>query len=397
MTAAVGRVVVEADGGSRGNPGPASYGALVRDESTGDVLATRGETIGRATNNVAEYRGLIAGLELAAEHAPDADVVVRMDSKLVVEQMAGRWKIKHASMKPLAEQARGLADRVVEWTWIPRDQNAAADALANEALDSQARTGEPAVVGTAARQETTSVASADDVTAPLEAPAAAPLGGTGKDTNPLLGWRGDVHGRPTTLVLLRHGVTANTVRKLFCGKGGSDPGLVAEGEAQAARAAAWIARHHDVDAIISSPLRRTRETAGFVARETGVTVGVDDGVEEAAFGDWDGHSFAEIMEDWPDELSTWLSSTAVAPPGGESFDEVQERVRQARDRIVEAHPGETVVVVSHVTPIKLMTRLALDGPMSIIHRMELAPASITTIAWWPDGTPSLRGFSIVPE
>lgn len=393
MTAAVGRVVVEADGGSRGNPGPASYGALVRDESTGEVLATRGETIGTATNNVAEYRGLIAGLELAAEHAPDADVVVRMDSKLVVEQMAGRWKIKHASMKPLAEKARGLADRVVEWTWIPRDQNAAADALANEALDAQARTGEPAVVGTAVQQETTPVPPADDVTAPLEAPPS----GTGKDTNPLLGWRGDVHGRPTTLVLLRHGVTANTVRKLFCGRGGSDPGLVAEGEAQAARAAAWIARHHDVDAIISSPLRRTRETAGFVARETGVTVGVDDGVEEAAFGDWDGHSFAEIMEGWPDELSTWLSSTAVAPPGGESFDEVQERVRQARDRIVEAHAGETVVVVSHVTPIKLMTRLALDGPMSIIHRMELAPASITTIAWWPDGTPSLRGFSIVPE
>lgn len=397
MTAAVGRVVVEADGGSRGNPGPASYGALVRDESTGDVLATRGETIGTATNNVAEYRGLIAGLELAAEHAPDADVVVRMDSKLVVEQMAGRWKIKHASMKPLAEQARGLADRVVEWTWIPRDQNAAADALANEALDAQARTGEPAVVGTAVQQEATPVAPADDVTAPLEAPAPAPLGGTGKDTNPLLGWRGDVHGRPTTLVLLRHGVTANTVRKLFCGRGGSDPGLVAEGEAQAARAAAWIARHHDVDAIISSPLRRTRETAGFVARETGVPVSVDDGVEEAAFGDWDGHSFSEITEGWPDELSTWLSSTAVAPPGGESFDEVQERVREARDRIVEAHPGETVVVVSHVTPIKLMTRLVLDGPMSIIHRMELAPASITTIAWWPDGTPSLRGFSIVPE
>lgn len=393
MTAAVGRVVVEADGGSRGNPGPASYGALVRDASTGDVIATRGETIGTATNNVAEYRGLIAGLELAAEHAPDADVVVRMDSKLVVEQMAGRWKIKHASMKPLAEQARGLADRVVEWTWIPRDENAAADALANEALDAQVRTGESAVVGTAVQQETTPLPPADDVTAPLGAPPS----GSGKDTNPLLGWRGDVHGRPTTLVLLRHGVTANTVRKLFCGRGGSDPGLVAEGEAQAARAAAWIARHHDVDAIVASPLRRTRETAGFVARETGLSVDVDDGVEEAAFGDWDGHSFAEIMEQWPDELSTWLGSTAVAPPGGESFDEVQERVRAARDRLVERYAGQTVVVVSHVTPIKLMTRLALDGPMSIIHRMELAPASITTIAWWPDGTPSLRGFSIVPE
>jgi probable phosphoglycerate mutase len=387
------RVVVEADGGSRGNPGPAAYGALVRDAATGQVLATRGATIGTATNNVAEYRGLVAGLELATIHAPDADVEVRMDSKLVVEQMAGRWKVKHPAMKPLHAEAGRLAERVVAWTWVPRAENAAADALANEALDAEVRTGAPAVVGTAASQESTSARPADDVTAPLEAPPS----GTSKDTNPLLGWRGDVHGRPTTLVLVRHGVTANTQRKLFCGRGGSDPGLVPEGEAQAARAAAWVARHHDVDAIVSSPLRRTRETAGFLARETGLEVAIDDGVEEAAFGDWDGHSFAEIMAGWPDELQAWLASTAVAPPRGESFDAVQQRVREARDRILAEHGGETVAVVSHVTPIKLMTRLALDGPMSIIHRMELAPASITTIAWWPDGTPSLRGFSIVPE
>ena len=93
------RIIIEADGGSRGNPGPSSYGALVRDADTGTVLAQRGETIGIATNNVAEYSGLIAGLEMAREHAPDViDVEVRMDSKLVIEQMAGRWKIKHQSM-----------------------------------------------------------------------------------------------------------------------------------------------------------------------------------------------------------------------------------------------------------------------------------------------------------
>ena len=97
------RVVIEADGGSRGNPGPASYGALVRDADTGRVIAERGETIGVATNNVAEYAGLIAGLELYAEHADGAELEVRMDSKLVVEQMAGRWKVKHPSMIPLAQ------------------------------------------------------------------------------------------------------------------------------------------------------------------------------------------------------------------------------------------------------------------------------------------------------
>ena len=98
-------VIVEADGGSRGNPGPSAYGALVKDAGTGEVIAERAETIGETTNNVAEYHGLIAGLELAAEHAPGAGVEVRMDSKLVIEQMAGRWKIKHPSMRPLAMEA----------------------------------------------------------------------------------------------------------------------------------------------------------------------------------------------------------------------------------------------------------------------------------------------------
>ena len=82
-------VVIEADGGSRGNPGPAAYGAVLKDADTGEVIAEDGSTIGVATNNVAEYSGLIAGLELAAEFAPDADIEVRMDSKLVVEQMSG--------------------------------------------------------------------------------------------------------------------------------------------------------------------------------------------------------------------------------------------------------------------------------------------------------------------
>ncbi len=384
------RVVVEADGGSRGNPGPASYGALVRDAETGEVIAQRGETIGTASNNVAEYRGLVAGLELAAEHAPHAEVEVRMDSKLVIEQMAGRWRIKHDDMRRLAAQARELAGAVATWTWVPRAENGAADALANEALDEQARTGRSAVVGTSERSVPQAEPDADDLLA--EAPVT-----NEQRTNPLLGWRGRMHGEPTTLVLLRHGVTPNTVRKLFCGSGGSDPGLNSDGEAQAVRAAAWIDRHHDVDAIVASPLRRTQETAGFVARELGLDVELEPGVAEAAFGEWDGHSFAEIMADWPDQLDAWLASTDVAPPGGESFDAVYERAVEARRRILRDHPGRTVVVVSHVTPIKMLVREALGAPMSVIHAMELAPASITTIAWWPDAVPSLKSFSVVPE
>ena len=135
MTAAPAAVVVEADGGSRGNPGNAAYGAVLKEAVTGRVLAERAERIGVASNNVAEYRGLIAGLELYREHADGAALEVRMDSKLVVEQMSGRWKIKHPSMRPLALEANRLAPQGTRYTWIPREQNTHADRLANVALD----------------------------------------------------------------------------------------------------------------------------------------------------------------------------------------------------------------------------------------------------------------------
>ena len=371
------RIIIEADGGSRGNPGPSSYGALVRDADTGMVIAQRGETIGIATNNVAEYTGLIAGLEMAREYAPDAtDVEVRMDSKLVIEQMAGRWKIKHESMKPLAVEARRLLPASVTWTWVPREQNVAADALANAALDDEAAGGSGKVGEPGAR--------AAAVAAP-STPSAQ------------LSWNGGVHGEPTTIILLRHGVTQSTERKLFCGSGGADPGLTQTGVEQAQRAASWLKRLGSVDAIVSSPMQRTRETAAVVANELGLDVDLEAGLAEAAFGEWDGFTFTEIMERWPTELSDWLGSTAVAPPGGEPFDEVYERVSAAADRIREAYAGKTIVAVSHVTPIKMMVRRTLDAPIQVIYKMELSPASITTIQWFSDDTSSLRNFNVVPD
>lgn len=137
------RLTVEADGGSRGNPGVAGYGALVRDTDTGALLAERAEPLGRASNNVAEYRGLIAGLEAACAIDPGATVRARLDSKLVVEQMSGRWKIKHEDMRRLALRARDLADEIaraggsVHYEWVPREQNKDADALSNVAMDGQ--------------------------------------------------------------------------------------------------------------------------------------------------------------------------------------------------------------------------------------------------------------------
>ena len=133
------RVVVEADGGARGNPGPAGYGAVVRDAATGAVLAERKAGLGRTTNNVAEYQGLIAGL--AAAKAVGASAVdVRMDSKLVVEQMSGRWQVRHPALQALASRAAELAADfgTVTFEWIPRADNTHADRLANEAMDEQA-------------------------------------------------------------------------------------------------------------------------------------------------------------------------------------------------------------------------------------------------------------------
>src|SRR5712692_5877736 len=131
------KLIVEADGGSRGNPGPAGYGALVSDARTGEVLAEVYDSIGTATNNAAEYSGLVAGLRKAAELAPGADAEVRMDSKLVVEQMSGRWKIKDQNLAALAALARQAASGLgkISYTWVPRARNTRADRLANQAMD----------------------------------------------------------------------------------------------------------------------------------------------------------------------------------------------------------------------------------------------------------------------
>jgi broad specificity phosphatase PhoE/ribonuclease HI len=378
------RFIVEADGGSRGNPGPAAYGAVVRDAETGQVLAERAEYIGTETNNVAEYRGLIAGLTAAREIDPDAMVEARLDSKLVVEQLSGRWKIKHPSMRPLALQARDIlpVERVT-YTWVPRELNKHADRLANEALDAAAR-------GETWSESTSSAALA-------EAPVAEPLVGQAElepaPANSLVGWDIDL-GTPTTTLLLRHGETEHTARKLFSGSGGADPPLTPTGAAQAAAAAAGLPGR-GITTVVSSPMRRARETADIVAASLGLAVREVDELRECAFGEWEGHSFAEVRERWPRDLAEWLRSTSVTPPGGESFDAVDQRVRRARDKLVARHPEGTLLVVSHVTPIKMLVRATLGAPATALYRMELSPASLTEIQWYSNGSASLRSFNEV--
>ncbi|HJQ00929.1 MAG TPA: bifunctional RNase H/acid phosphatase [Jatrophihabitans sp.] len=340
------RVVVEADGGSRGNPGPAGYGSVVLDADSGTVLAERKESIGHATNNVAEYRGLIAGLAAAAELGA-VEVEVRMDSQLVIEQMSGRWQVKHPAMRPLRQQAGELAaefDRI-SYQWIPRAQNSHADRLANEAMDAAAV---------------------------LEQPESEPAG----SAEPVSAWVPS-DTAPTRLILVRHGVTELSLSRRFAGR--SDLPLTSLGIDQARRIADRIERIGGAQAVISSPLLRTRQTAQPIADRLGLPVAVDDGLIEADYGDWDGHSFDEVFQRWPAELQRWLVDPTVPAGSGESFESVGRRVGQARDRILGRHRGETVVLVSHVSPIKLLVQSALGAPVSAVHRMFLDAASITLI------------------
>ncbi|MGX5209429.1 bifunctional RNase H/acid phosphatase [Streptomyces violaceus] len=453
--------IVEADGGSRGNPGPAGYGAVVSDAATGETLREVAEYIGVATNNVAEYRGLLAGLRAAHELDPAATVHVRMDSKLVIEQMSGRWKIKHPDMKPLAaESARVFPPGRVTYEWIPRERNKHADRLANEAMDAGARgeqwsesastaeldtsagaaasSGPPgdAAAGAArvrgALAEGRAAAGADHLAeaADTDTPAAqadadtpgvrADAGAQGvradaeadarsvkadadtraakaaADTRAAKavatpGWAPADMGAPVTFVLLRHGETPLTPQKRFSGSGGTDPSLSAAGREQAERAASLLARRGTIQAVVSSPLTRTRETAGIVAARLGLDVSVDDGLRETDFGAWEGLTFAEVRERHPDDLNAWLASPDAEPTGGgESFAATGTRIAATRDKLVAAYAGRTVLLVTHVTPIKTLVRLALGAPPESLFRMELSAASLSVVAYYADGNASVR-------
>ncbi|SBS77916.1 conserved hypothetical protein [uncultured Mycobacterium sp.] len=340
------KVLIEADGGSRGNPGPAGYGCVVWSADHQNVLAEHGTAIGITTNNVAEYRGLIAGLEEARRLGAN-EVGVSMDSKLVIEQMAGRWKVKHPAMAELHQQARALASTFdsVTYEWIPRERNAYADRLANEAMDAEAVAVPPAV------------------------------------------WTGN-QGTPTRLLLLRHGQTEFSRERRYSGRG--NPELTETGRSQAAAAARYLAERGGIDAVITSPLQRAYDTATAAATALGLDVTVDDDLIETDFGAWEGLTFGEARERDPDLHGHWLRDTSLRPPDGESFDDVQQRVQRLRTRILAEHPGKAVLVVSHVTPIKTLLRLALDAGTGVLHRLHLDLASLSIAEFYPDGNASVR-------
>ncbi len=362
-------VVVEADGGSRGNPGNAAYGAVLKDAATGEVIAERAERIGVATNNVAEYRGLIGGLELYRAHADGADLEVRMDSRLVIEQMSGTWKIKHRDMVPLAQRAKELAPAGVRYSWVPRDRNQDADRLANLALDNP----EGIVHGTGG-------GSATEV-----APVATP-------TPP---WE---QGAPTTLVLVRHGDTDHTAARTFSGSTGSDPALNDHGRSQVEATAAWLAPlvEHDL-VMLSSPMQRTRQTADVVAARLGTTYDLHEGLVEASFGAWEGLTYRQAGERDPEGFTAWLGDpTRRAGGTGDSMHGMRERMDGVRDALREQHAGRTVLAVTHLTPIKMLLQGVLELPLEGVFRTEVMPASVTVLTWYADGRGVVRLLNGLP-
>ena len=433
-------LVIEADGGSRGNPGPAAYGAVVLDGRTGEILVELADYLGIQTNNVAEYEGVTAGLAAAREIDPQARIEARLDSKLVVEQLSGGWAIKNAKLRELALRAKALAPpELVRFTWVPRAQNKRADSLANQSLDAAAA-GRPARIerwnrgagdadiyvdvadhlGRRRRRRPTRRPTHRQATRPGRGspvlwprrqgrrrsgqrcagsrpcphPSAAERPEPPRATpTRIVGWSRADLGAPTTLLMVRHGVTQQSVEHRFSGINGFDPPLIDLGIRQAEAVAEELARRGGADVIVCSPLQRTRQTAAIISDRLGMGEPiVVEGIAEADFGEWDSLNFAEVKQRWPDELAAWLASTEVAPPGGESFATVRRRVDAARAELVERFPRKRVLAVSHVTPIKVLVQLVLEAPASSAYRFELAPCSLTTLAWWADGISTVFGM-----
>ena len=355
------KLIIEADGGSRGNPGISGAGAVVIDAESGKVLKEISEAVGIATNNVAEYTAVLLGLEAALEIDSNASILVRMDSKLVVEQMSGRWKIKHPDMMALGAKVQKLiANKDISFIWIPREQNVLADALANKAMDFA---GDP-------------IASAVEFN--LSEPSSIRAPRPSAD-------------QATTLILVRHGRTALTESRKISGGDGENPDLSDLGRADARQVAEELAVVGNGGnfaylvppvAIIHSPIARAAQTAQAIANRLSIPMVENANLAEIGFGVWDGLTNEEVFTAFEQEYNQWRGSFEVAPPNGESLREFDARVRSAFDSILSAYAGQTVVVVAHVMPIRALLRIANDSSIAGFWRPNVGPASISIARYW---------------
>jgi ribonuclease H / adenosylcobalamin/alpha-ribazole phosphatase len=187
------------------------------------------------------------------------------------------------------------------------------------------------------------------------------------------------------LLLVRHGATAHTAEGRFSGCTGQNPDLSPTGREQARRLAAELRRRYaepsgaGVAAVVCSPVRRARETAEVVAEALGLPVQEDDDLREIDFGDWEGRRVEDVQADYPGALAAWRADVSLAAPGGESVADVARRVRTARRRLTERHPEATVVVVSHLYPVRLWVLDALGAPLEAVHRMDHDPTGVSEL------------------
>lgn len=361
------KVTVYTDGGSRGNPGVAGSGSVVYDDE-GTTLAEIAYVVGqKSSNNVAEYHGLLRGLE-AARDLGATEVDVYMDSKLVVEQMSGRWKIKHPDMKKLALDARNIAAgfSAVTYSWVPRAKNKKADELSNVAMDAAAKGAKPGVVEHKS----------------LSTPASPQKPSKSHETASPAHWHGNEQPR-TRFVLVRHGQTEHSAEKRYSGS--SDPALTELGVKQAAAVAQAVARLGQIDAVVASPAKRTQQTAKACAEALGMDeneIETVDEFREMDFGVFEGLTRDEAKGKYGEEFGAWEASASKAPPEGESVSAAHRRVTRARLKLQDAHEGQTVLVVTHMTPIKSVMRQALaSGPETFKH-MFLDLASISVVEFY---------------
>lgn len=406
------KVCIEADGGSRGNPGIAGSGTVLYDATHTNELRRIAEYVGTATNNVAEYRGLINGLQAAANLGA-TEVEVFMDSKLVVEQMSGRWKIKHPDMQALALKAQKIAKAFnhITYTWVPRSANATADELANTAMDAGADGAQPGYIIDEPLAPDNKASGAGDLgggagdlagggvdlvgggvaSAPCGEPGGETQGGTLtpniQSNETVTSWNGATT-TPTRFILLRHGQTELSAAKKYSGH--SNPPLTELGEQQAAAAAARLASLGGIDHIVCSPLLRTRRTAEHCARALGIDLTIHEGLIEMNFGQWDGLTFSEAHNSDPETHTAWLNDPTIIPPGGESLHQANERIGHTVAELRNTYGEANILVVSHVTPIKAILRDALEAGPQFFRRLHLDLASISVAEYYADGPTCVR-------
>ncbi|UQV53591.1 bifunctional RNase H/acid phosphatase [Corynebacterium pseudodiphtheriticum] len=390
------KLIIYADGGSRGNPGIAGSGTVVYAADGTTVLREIVYVVGKkASNNVAEYHGLLRGLEAAVELGAD-DVDFYMDSRLVVEQMNGRWKIKHPDMKQLGLQAQKLMQQLgaVHLSWVRRNDNKVADALSNEAMDAAAEGHAPGVVDRGDGPDNVGDEPGDVGDGPDNVRDEPDAEKSPATTGTHASWTGATC-QPTTLILVRHGQTSYSAEHRYCGH--SDIALTETGMRQAAASATAVAERGDIDLVVSSPLQRCQVTAKMIAEKTGAQLETHDALIEANFGNWEGLTFQQAQDDNAELHDAWITDASLTPPEGESLAQVHRRVREFRKQLVAQHPGKTIAVVSHVNPIKSLIRQGLNaGPATFSH-LFLDLASIAVVKFYDENSPVASAVLSVNE